>query len=139
MTDRLTDPPVGSSHWFEEHALFVRYLIVRHTHHGMEVLSSADDEAILPVFSTKPAAGEYLRSRALGPQWQIRESTAGELISLLMGHIADVDLVALDLAPESSPGTALGTAVGEGVLFDSLSKTEFIDSLMQEPMLMSPR
>lgn len=132
MINKVTDPPVGSGHWFEEHSLFVRYLIVRHTHHRMDVLvSPAADEEALPVFSTKQRAREYLWSGGFGPQWHVRESTAGELISLLMGHIADVEMIVLDPPP--------GLAVGEDVSFECLSKTSFIGSLMQEPMLMSPR
>ncbi|MGB3681199.1 MAG: hypothetical protein WA990_01810 [Rubrobacteraceae bacterium] len=132
MSEEFAGTPAGSGHWFEEHALFVRYLIVRHTHHGMEVLVTyAEGEATLPVFSSKRMAREYLQSGEFRSPWHVRESTAGELISLLMGHVADVEFVILD--PLSGP------SAGGEALPETLSKESFISSLMQEPMLMSPR
>lgn len=132
MVHKVTDPPVGKGNWFEEHSLFVRYLIVRHSHHQMEVLiSPVGSRAALPVFSAKHKASNFLRFGAFGPEWHVRESTAGELISLLMGHIADVEYVVLD--PPS------GLAASEEVSPERLSKKTFIGSLMKEPMLMSPR
>lgn len=131
MVFKITDPPPGSGHWFEEHALFVRYLIARHSHHRMDVLvSHTENGAELPVFSTKQAAWRFLRSSASGSDWHVRESTAGELISLLMGHIADVEKVVVDppvrlISDENAPT-------------EHFSKNEFIGSLMKEPMLMSP-
>lgn len=119
-------------HWFEDHSLFVRYLISCHTHHRMEVWISpmVDGEQALPVFSTYRAANEYLRSGDFGVEWHVRESTAGELISLLMGHVADVETVVLD--PPSD------ARVLEHPSSNCLSKEAFIGSLMKEPMLMSP-
>ena len=132
MVHKVTVPPTGNGHWFKEHSLFVRYLIVRHTHHRMEVLiSPSGSEASLPVFSTEQTARKFLRSGAFGPEWHVRETTAGELISLLMGHIADVEMVVLDPAP--------GPTVSEYPSPECLSKNAFIGSLMKEPMLMSPR
>ena len=121
----------GNEHWFEEHSLFVRYLISRHTHHRMEVwVSPVNDEQAMPVFSTPRAAGEYLRSKNLGIDWHVRESTAGELVSLLMGHVADVGTVVLDPPP--------GVSASKDSSLNCLSKEAFIGSLMKEPMLMSP-
>lgn len=132
MVHKVTGTPAGSGHWFEEHSLFVRYLIVRHNLHQIDVLiSPVGGEAALPVFSTKDAAREFLRFGAFGPEWRVRESTAGELISLLVGHIADVELIVLD--PPS------GLAANEDLSLERLSKKSFIGSLMKEPMLMSPR
>lgn len=131
MVHKMTVPPTGDRYWFEEHSLFVRYLIVRYTHHRMHVLiSSVENEAALPVFSTKQAAWNFLQAGAFGMEWYVRGSTAGELISLLMGHIADVEMVVLD--PPCEP------MAGEGVPLECLSKESFIGSLMKEPMLMSP-
>ncbi len=131
MVHKVTGPPTGSGHWFEEHSLFVRYLIVRNNFHQIEVLiSPAGGEAALPVFSTEDAARAFLRFGAFGPEWHVRESTAGELISLLVGHIADVEQVVLD--PPS------GLAASETSSLECLSKKSFIGSLMKKPMLMSP-
>lgn len=132
MVSNVARPPAGSVHWFEEHSLFLRYLIVRNTHHRMDVfVYPVVGEAALPVFSTARAAREFLRSGDFGPGWHVRESTAGELISLLMGHIADVEQVVLD--------PCSGLVAGEGVSRECLSKDSFIGSLMKEPMLLSPR
>lgn len=132
MVHKMTVPPAGDGYWFEEHSLFVRYLIVRYTHHRMHVLiSSAENEAVLPVFSTEQAAWNFLQSGAFGMEWHVRGSTAGELISLLMGHIADVEMVVLD--------PPCGPEAGEEVSPECLSKESFIGSLMKEPMLMSPQ
>lgn len=131
MIHKMSSPSEGE-HWFEDHALFVRYLISRHTHHRMEVWVSEDiDEQVLPIFSTYRAANEYLRDRELGSGWHVRESTAGELISLLMGHVADVETIVLDLPRDPS-------LVGDPATY-CLSKETFIGSLMKEPMLMAPR
>lgn len=131
MVYRVTGPPAGSGHWFEDHSLFVRYLIARHSHNRMDVLVSyAENEAALPVFSTKQAAWQFLRSTTPGSEWHVRESTAGELISLLMGHIADVEMVVLD--------PSAGSELGADAPVEHISKNEFIGSLMKEPMLMSP-
>jgi len=55
-------------------------------------------------------------------------STAGELVSLLLGHLADVESVALDPHPEPSDAGLRGT-----------SKKEFIDPLVGEPFAPHPR
>lgn len=129
MIHKMSSPSEGE-HWFEDHALFVRYLISRHTHHRIEVwISEAGDGQALPVFSTYRAANEYLQSGDFGSEWHVRESTAGELISLLMGHVADVETVVLD--------PPLGMLAYENSLPNRLSKETFIGSLMKEPMLMS--
>ena len=130
MIHKMSSPSKGE-HWFEDHALFVRYLISRHTHHRMEVwVSQAGYEQVLPVFSTYRAANEYLQAGDLGREWHVRESTAGELISLLMGHVADVETVVLN--------PPLDILDFESPLLNCLSKEAFIGSLMKEPMLMSP-
>ena len=132
MVHKVTLPPAGNEYWFEEHSLFVRYLIVRHTHHRMHVLiipDPATSEAALPVFSTGRMARDFLKSGAFGLEWHVRESTAGELISLLMGHVADVETVVLD--PPREP------VADEDVPLNSLSKKTYIGSLMEEPMLTS--
>lgn len=129
MIHKIASPSEGV-HWFEEHALFVRFVISRNTHHRMEVLTAlASGEEALPVFSTYRAANQYLQSGDFGRGWHVRESTAGELISLLMGHIADVETVALN------PYSALTGGVDASSRL--VSKNAFIGSLMKEPMLLS--
>ena len=105
-----------------EHAL--RYLIARHENNRLELLTLAATSRgeALPVFGTERAASDFLRSGGFGGGWWVRESTAGELVSLLLGHLADVESVALDPHPGPPEAGLPGT-----------SKKEFIDALMGEP------
>jgi hypothetical protein len=105
----------------------VRYLIARREGTRLEVLTlcaQAGGEA-LPVFETEGTALAFLRSGGLGGGWRVRESTAGELVSLLVGHLPRVDLVVLD--------PALGV-VAEDAEQLSASKKEFVEALMGEPL-----
>jgi hypothetical protein len=105
----------------------VRYLIARREGTRLEVLTlcaQAGGEA-LPVFETEGTALAFLRSGGLGGGWRVRESTAGELVSLLMGHLPRVELVVLD--------PALGV-VAEDAEQLSASKKEFVEALMGEPL-----
>lgn len=105
------------------HERALRYLIARHQNNRLELLTLAATSRgeALPVFGTERAAREFLRSGGFGGGWWVRESTSGELVSLLMGHPAEIDRVALD--PHPAPDAGLpGT-----------SKREFIDALMSEP------
>jgi hypothetical protein len=60
------------------------------THYGYEML---------PVFSFREEAEMYIRIVILGSDWQIRETGAGELVSVLDGPCASVRSVALDPLP----------------------------------------
>jgi hypothetical protein len=62
---------------------------------GVFTLGSGDDET-LPVFSFEEEAETFLRLGEAGTGWQARETTAGELISLLHGSYVGVKRVALD-------------------------------------------
>ncbi len=100
------------------------YLIARHENNRLELLTVAATSRgeTLPVFGTERAARDFLRSGGFGGGWWVRESTAGELVSLLLGHLADVESVALDPRPGPPDAGLPGT-----------SKKEFIDALMGEP------
>ncbi len=54
---------------------------------------------ILPVFSFEEEAEAFLMLGETGMDWQARETTVGELISLLYGPCAGVKRVALDPLP----------------------------------------
>ncbi|HZY65851.1 MAG: hypothetical protein M3N10_08090 [Actinomycetota bacterium] len=128
----MAETLIGSSHWLENHSVLVRYLIVRHDNNRLCLLTlSAEDGDTLPVFSSELTARAFLRFNRYGEQWHVRESTAGELISLLMGHIADVDLVTLD--PQSA------RRADEAVAPELVNKRDFINALMQEPILLASR
>ena len=65
----------------------------------MEVLTiDAGGETVLPVFSFQEEGEFFLRLEATA-EWWLRETTTGELISLLLGLCAQVDKVALDPLP----------------------------------------
>ena len=108
------------------HERALRYLIARHENNRLELLTLAAPSRgeALPVFGTERAARDFLRSGGFGGGWLVRESTAGELVSLLLGHLADVESVALDPRP-GIPDTGL----------QGTSKKEFIDALMGEPFV----
>jgi hypothetical protein len=66
----------------------------------MEVLTiDASDEMVLPIFSFQEESELFLRLEATEADWWPRETTTGELVSLLMGLCARVDKVALDPLP----------------------------------------
>ncbi|CAN5795542.1 hypothetical protein BH23ACT11_BH23ACT11_10670 [soil metagenome] len=121
----------GTGEWLDSHSIFVQYLIVRNDNNRLNLLSlHTDCGESLPVFSSEIAAHAYLGSNGYREEgWHVRESTAGELISLLMGHIADVELVTVD-----PPSDGLE---GEGITLEVVDKRDYIGSLMQEPILLS--
>ena len=105
----------GSAYW----------LIARNENGPLEVLATgeASGEGALPVFSHEEEAEMFLR---LGPVvfdgWQVRESTAGELISVLYGPCAGVERVALDPLPEMVVGRTVGLV--------SLSRERFVELVL---------
>jgi hypothetical protein len=85
------------------------WLIATRTHGGIEVLTiDANGETVLPIFSF-PEEGElFLRLDATKADWWPRETTTGELVSLLLGLCARVDKVALDPLPGLGETEILG-------------------------------
>jgi hypothetical protein len=112
-----------------EHSVPLRYLIARLENNRLRVLTLTAGET-LPVFGTRRAAHDFLRHGGFGGGWQVRESTAGELISLLMGHLADVEIIALD------PRSDLTVS---GLSQKGTSKRDFITALMGGPLSTSAR
>lgn len=110
----------------------VWYLISRCEHNRMDVLTvfPRDDEEMVPVFGTERMAGEFLRDGGFGPGWHVRESTAGELISLLLSLLSDVNSVALDPPDLTSMEIAP---------VNRATKREFMAVLMGRPLLVPVR
>jgi len=109
----------------ERHPVSVYWLIARNETGRLEFLtpSLTDGEKILLVFSFKEEAEMFLRLGQAGfDTWQARQSTAGELISVLYGPCANVKGVALDPLP-----TMLAERTLELV---SLSRRYFADLLV---------
>jgi hypothetical protein len=77
------------------------WLIANHENARMGVftLGSDDDKETLPVFSFEEEAEAFLRLGEMGTGWRARESTGGELFSLLHGPCAGVNRVSLDPLP----------------------------------------
>jgi hypothetical protein len=102
------------------------YLIARREGNRLEVLTLAGQphRDILPVFATAGAAWDFLRRGGAGGDWRVRESTAGELVSILVGHLPHVDRIILDPVFGVSAGAAEP---------QSPSKKEFVSVLLGEP------
>jgi hypothetical protein len=76
------------------------WLIVTRAHGRMEVLTiDAGGETVLPVFSSQEEGEFFLSLETTEADWWPRETTTGELVSLLLGLCARVDMVALDPLP----------------------------------------
>ena len=75
-------------------------LIATQAHGRMEVLTlDTGGASVLAVFSFQVEGEFFLRIEATEADWWPRETTTGELVSLLLGLCARVDKVALDPMP----------------------------------------
>jgi hypothetical protein len=75
----------------------------------MEVLTiDAGSETVLPLFSFQEEVELFLHLQAKGADWWPRETTTGELVSLLLGLCARVDKVALDPLPSLGKWEIIG-------------------------------
>lgn len=105
----------GSAYW----------LIARNENGRLEVLATglAGGEEAMPVFSHEEEAKMFLRLWEVEfDAWQVRESTAGELISVLYGPCTSVEHVALDPLPEMLVERTVGLV--------SLSRERFVDLVL---------
>jgi hypothetical protein len=91
------------------------WLIVKQRCSGLEVSTIGSN--VLPVFSFREEAEMFLRLGEFSDRWSVRESTCGELVSLLYGPCRRVRHVALDPLPE---------------LFElvSMSREAFVEALL---------
>ncbi|HZB81258.1 MAG TPA: hypothetical protein VE288_00230 [Rubrobacteraceae bacterium] len=104
------------------------WLISKHNNCPMEVLTvRTNGEQALPVFSFKEEAETFLRLEAPSQEGlRARETTRGELISVLYGPCAGVKQMLLDPLPPQVGGEAMNQLV-------SLGSEEFVrDFLMSE-------
>jgi hypothetical protein len=98
----------------------------------MEVLTiDAGGETVLPVFSFREEVELFLRLQANGADWWPRETTTGELASLLLGLCARVDKVALDPLPSLGEREIIGLV--------STGRRRFMRYLMGEDTAYSER
>ena len=85
------------------HPRWTWWLLVKSGRCRMEVLTlNGAGECTLPAFSGKGEAEMFLLlgKEAFEQRWHVRETSAGELVSLLSGPYACVRNVALDPSPE---------------------------------------
>ena len=110
------------------------WLIARCRTGGMEMLRTilASGQEALPVFSFEDEAGIFLELGGSGGGWRVRETTAGELTSVLCGPCAGVDRVVLDPIP--LPGPLIEGL--NGLL--SMKRKAFIGSLLNPRGFQSP-
>jgi hypothetical protein len=108
----------------------LRYLIARREGNRLEVLTltTRPSKETLPVFTGAGAARSFLRYA--GGDWRVRESTAGELVSLLVGHLPRVDRIVLN---------PVFGVFDEGTEPRSATKEEFVASLMDERLAAAAR
>jgi hypothetical protein len=80
------------------------WLVARDGDHPLEVFTMGCGGAeSLPVFSHEEEAGKFLDLGGAGNGWRTRESSAGEIVSLLFGLYSRVGSVALDPSPLMTP------------------------------------
>ena len=103
----------GSTYW----------LIAKDQSDRVEVLTiEFDGERALPVFSFEEEAEPFLGLGGVGHGWWVRESGAGEIVSVLYGPCARVRSVALDPLPEM--------VAEEAVALVTLSRKRFVEHLV---------
>jgi hypothetical protein len=103
------------------------WLVVRHEERQMEVLMvSCSGEKALPVFSGEGEAEMFVwLGGAFEDGWQVRETSAGELVSILYGPCAGVGRIALDPSPEM---------VGiDAVSLVSVTRERFLSWILDSP------
>lgn len=109
------------------------WLIVNYQFGGIEVLriNLASGEEALPVFSFEDEARMFLELGA-SDGWRVRETAAGELISILFGPCTGVRKIALDPLPGPDAAALVGLV--------SMGRETFMESLlnMQRMPLFEP-
>lgn len=119
-----TGSPRHAARLSKEAILPQHYLIVGYGSKGVElphILSDAGEE-IMPVFSSKTAAQEFLSLTLLGEGWDVRGFSGGELVSMLFAFHARMKGVALDPQP---------AALSEDVALSVVRRNAFVSSLLE--------
>ncbi len=108
------------------------WLITKSENGRMEVFTTllACGGEALPIFSYEQEAELFLGSLKAGSGWRVRESTAGELISVLCGPCASANEVSLDPLPGM---------VAEGTLgLVNLSRKRFVNLVLSRGQHSTP-
>lgn len=108
--------PIRRRHW----------MIARCMNGRTEIFTvvSEGGTTVLPVFSFEEEARLFLCCEAPADGWRVRETSPGELTSVLYGPCPDVKTVALDPLPEF---------LGEGMMnLVSLERSSFLKVLLED-------
>src|SRR5215212_1300565 len=73
------------------------WLVAVQRRNGLEVFTIGSN--VLPVFSFREEAEMFLGLRHAADGWQVRETTRGEIVSVLYGPCREVTHVSLDPVP----------------------------------------
>src|SRR5918998_1994509 len=117
---QMSERAPGSAFW----------LIAKNENDRLKVLVTdhTGSEEAMPVFSHEEEAEMFLGLWEVGfDGWQARESTVGEIISVLCGPSASVERVALDPLPEM--------VLERTVRLVSLSRERFVDLMLSREQL----
>ena len=100
------------------------WLIAKNENGQIEILTAllAGGGEALPIFSYEQEAELFLAFQAAGSGWQLKESTAGELVSVLCGPCASATEVSLDPLPEMVTEGTLGLV--------NLSRKRFVNLVL---------
>ncbi|QIN83952.1 hypothetical protein GBA63_15830 [Rubrobacter tropicus] len=98
------------------------WLIVAREGFRMRVCTVRGEDA-MPVFSREGDAASFLRVAGLEDGWWARETSLGELVSLLLGPYAGVSRILLD-PPAGDAGPPEGAA--------GVERRAFVDHLMRD-------
>jgi hypothetical protein len=94
------------------------------------LLANCDSEQALPVFSGEGEAEMFVwLGGAFEEGWRVRETSAGELVSILYGPCAGVGRVALDPSPEMVGINAVSLV--------SVTRERFISWILDSPCSIS--
>ncbi len=107
------------------------WLVVRHENRQMKVLLvSCSGEQALPIFSGEGEAEMFVwLGGAFEDGWRVRETSGGELVSILYGPYAGVGRVALDPLPGM---------VTETIRLVSVSRERFVNWIVDSSCSISP-
>ena len=98
------------------------WLIVKQRCSGLEVFTI--DRHMLPVFSSREEVEAFLHFRGASNGWLARETTCGELVSILYGPCRDVEDISLDpLTQTVEPTSCSRKAFVEALLADDASSS----------------
>jgi hypothetical protein len=113
-----------SEHQREPRRASPQYVIARCSKGSLELLRIPlrAGEKALPIFSFEELAQGFLKHRGLGPEWYIKKSYNGEMISLLLGPCTDVERILPNPLPDP--------LVAQGALLNSMDRKRFMDFLL---------